>query len=51
MWLLSLVFFVGFRWRYFAEPAFLLYPLIVWQRLRELGRGGGRASVAEAAAE
>ncbi|TGE26554.1 hypothetical protein [Hymenobacter metallicola] len=35
VWLLSLVFFVGFRWRYFAEPALLLYPLIVWQRLRD----------------
>ncbi|TGE20654.1 hypothetical protein E5K00_21925 [Hymenobacter aquaticus] len=34
VWLLSLVFFVGFRWRYFAEPALLLFPLIVWQRLR-----------------
>lgn len=36
VWLLSLVFFVGFRWRYFAEPAFLVYPLVVWQRLRGL---------------
>ncbi|TGE13077.1 hypothetical protein [Hymenobacter elongatus] len=35
VWLLSLVFFVGFRWRYFAEPALLLYPLIIWQRLRQ----------------
>lgn len=34
VWLLSLVFFVGFRWRYFAEPALLLFPFIVWQRLR-----------------
>ncbi|MCB2410466.1 hypothetical protein [Hymenobacter lucidus] len=34
VWLLSIVFFVGFRWRYFAEPALLLYPIIVWQRLR-----------------
>lgn len=35
VWLLSLIFFVGFRWRYFAEPAMLLYPLIVAQRLWE----------------
>ncbi|GGF02205.1 DUF3488 domain-containing protein [Hymenobacter cavernae] len=34
VWLLSLVFFVGFRWRYFAEPAMLMFPLIMWQRLR-----------------
>ena len=34
VWLLSLVFFVGFRWRYFAEPAMLMYPLIIWQRLQ-----------------
>ncbi|WP_303309601.1 hypothetical protein [Hymenobacter sp. BT730] len=33
--LLSLVFFVGYRWRYFAEPAMLMYPLVVWQRLRQ----------------
>ena len=32
-WLLSLVFFVGFRWRFFAEPALLLFPLIVAGRL------------------
>ncbi|OON70859.1 hypothetical protein [Hymenobacter sp. CRA2] len=32
--LLSLVFFVGYRWRLFAEPAFVLFPLITWQRLR-----------------
>jgi hypothetical protein len=38
VWLLSLVFFVGFRWRYFAEPALLLYPFIVWQRLRQKRR-------------
>lgn len=31
---LSLVFFVGYRWRLFAEPAFVLFPLITWQRLR-----------------
>ena len=34
VWLLSLVFFVGFRWRYFAEPAMLMFPFIVWQRLK-----------------
>lgn len=34
VWLLSLVFFPGFRWRFFAEPALLLFPLIVWQRLQ-----------------
>jgi hypothetical protein len=33
-WLLSIVFFVGFRWRYFAEPAMIMFPLIVWQRLK-----------------
>ncbi|GAA3937232.1 hypothetical protein GCM10022406_21680 [Hymenobacter algoricola] len=33
-WMLSIVFFVGFRWRYFAEPAMLLYPIIIVQRLR-----------------
>ncbi|GAB3827174.1 hypothetical protein GCM10028821_10500 [Hymenobacter jeollabukensis] len=32
--LLSLVFFVGYRWRLFAEPAFVLFPLITWWRLR-----------------
>ncbi|WP_426489686.1 hypothetical protein [Hymenobacter sp. 102] len=32
-WLLSLVFFVGFRWRFFAEPALLLFPLLVAGRL------------------
>ncbi len=31
-WLLSLIFFVGFRWRFFAEPALLLFPLITAQR-------------------
>jgi hypothetical protein len=35
VWLLSLVFFVGFRWRYFAEPVMLMYPVIIWQRLRK----------------
>lgn len=35
-WLLSLAFFPGFRWRFFAEPALLLFPLIVWQRLQML---------------
>ncbi|RPD46110.1 hypothetical protein DNI29_13950 [Hymenobacter sediminis] len=39
VWLLSLVFFVGFRWRFFAEPALLLFPLIVAQRLRERTKG------------
>jgi hypothetical protein len=39
VWLLSIVFFVGFRWRYFAEPALLLYPFIVWQRLRSRPAG------------
>lgn len=40
-WLLSLVFFVGFRWRFFAEPALLLFPIIVAGRLRWLpGRAG-----------
>ncbi|GAB3302189.1 hypothetical protein GCM10027348_28640 [Hymenobacter tenuis] len=34
VWALSLVFFVGFRWRFFAEPAMLLFPIIVWHRLR-----------------
>ncbi|PJJ48421.1 hypothetical protein [Hymenobacter chitinivorans] len=34
VWLLSLVFFVGFRWRYFAEPALLMFPVVVGQRLR-----------------
>ncbi|QJX46883.1 hypothetical protein HMJ29_08025 [Hymenobacter taeanensis] len=34
VWLLSLVFFVGFRWRFFAEPALLLFPLVTWVRLR-----------------
>lgn len=34
VWLLSLVFFVGFRWRFFAEPALLLFPLITLARLR-----------------
>ncbi|MBX0292505.1 hypothetical protein K3G63_18810 [Hymenobacter sp. HSC-4F20] len=33
-WVLSLVFFVGFRWRFFAEPALLLFPLVVGYRLR-----------------
>ncbi|MCA8832889.1 hypothetical protein [Hymenobacter pini] len=33
VWLLSLVFFVGFRWRFFAEPALLLFPLVVVGRL------------------
>ncbi|MET4105876.1 hypothetical protein ABIB60_001210 [Hymenobacter sp. UYP22] len=37
-WLLSLVFFVGFRWRFFAEPAWLLFPLVVAQRLGWFGR-------------
>ncbi|MCC3155993.1 hypothetical protein LJ737_02020 [Hymenobacter sp. 15J16-1T3B] len=32
--LLSLVFFVGYRWRLFAEPAFVLFPLITGWRLR-----------------
>jgi hypothetical protein len=36
VWLLSLVFFVGFRWRFFAEPALLLFPLITWVRLQHL---------------
>lgn len=31
--LLSLVFFVGYRWRLFAEPAFVLFPLITAWRL------------------
>ncbi|AYA38052.1 hypothetical protein D3Y59_13995 [Hymenobacter oligotrophus] len=31
--LLSLVFFVGYRWRLFAEPAFVLFPLITIWRL------------------
>ncbi|TGE05617.1 hypothetical protein [Hymenobacter fodinae] len=35
VWLLSLVFFVGFRWRFFAEPALLLFPLITWVRLQQ----------------
>ncbi|GGG44012.1 hypothetical protein [Hymenobacter glacieicola] len=34
-WIISLVFFVGFRWRFFAEPALLLFPLIVGHRLRQ----------------
>lgn len=33
--LLSLIFFVGYRWRYFAEPAMLMFPLIVGQRLHQ----------------
>ncbi|UYZ58472.1 hypothetical protein [Hymenobacter latericus] len=32
--LLSLVFFVGYRWRLFAEPAFVLFPLITLWRLK-----------------
>lgn len=39
VWLLSLVFFVGFRWRFFAEPALLLYPLLVAGRLGWLPTG------------
>lgn len=39
VWLLSLVFFVGFRWRFFAEPALLLFPLVTWVRLRKRGAG------------
>ncbi|WP_324673705.1 hypothetical protein [Hymenobacter sp. GOD-10R] len=34
VWLLSLVFFVGFRWRYFAEPAMVMFPIIIWHRLQ-----------------
>jgi hypothetical protein len=34
--LLSLVFFVGYRWRLFAEPAFVLFPFITAWRLRQL---------------
>ncbi|SHI47147.1 hypothetical protein SAMN02745146_0978 [Hymenobacter daecheongensis DSM 21074] len=34
VWLLSLFFFVGFRWRYFAEPSMLMYPILIWQRLQ-----------------
>ncbi|GAA4008658.1 hypothetical protein GCM10022408_20980 [Hymenobacter fastidiosus] len=37
-WVLSLIFFVGFRWRYFAEPIMLMYPLIIWERLQTLKR-------------
>lgn len=32
-WLLSIVFFVGFRWRFFAEPAMVMFPIITWYRL------------------
>ncbi|KUG06044.1 hypothetical protein [Solirubrum puertoriconensis] len=32
--LLSLAFFVGYRWRLFAEPAFVLFPLITLWRLK-----------------
>lgn len=42
-WLLSLVFFVGFRWRFFAEPALLLFPLVVAGRLGWLGRAATAA--------
>ncbi|RSK48107.1 hypothetical protein [Hymenobacter rigui] len=38
-WLLSLVFFVGFRWRFFAEPALLLFPMLVAGRLGWLRSG------------
>ncbi|OUJ70240.1 hypothetical protein [Hymenobacter crusticola] len=34
IWLMSLVFFVGFRWRYFAEPTMVMFPIIVWYRVR-----------------
>ena len=44
-WLLSLVFFPGFRWRFFAEPALLLFPVIVWQRLQQKRAGRRTASV------
>ncbi|RTQ47528.1 hypothetical protein EJV47_19105 [Hymenobacter gummosus] len=37
--LLSLVFFVGYRWRLFAEPAFVLIPLLTWWRLRRARSG------------
>lgn len=35
IWLMSLVFFVGFRWRYFADPIILLFPCLVLHRLRK----------------
>ena len=34
VWFLSLVFFVGFRWRFFAEPAMLMFTIITWHRLQ-----------------
>ncbi|RSK37513.1 hypothetical protein [Hymenobacter metallilatus] len=40
VWGLSLVFFVGFRWRFFAEPALLLFPLVVAGRLGWLPAAG-----------
>ncbi|RIY13041.1 hypothetical protein D0T11_04760 [Hymenobacter rubripertinctus] len=42
VWGLSLVFFVGFRWRFFAEPALLLFPLVVAGRLGWLPGGAKR---------
>ncbi|TGD78577.1 hypothetical protein [Hymenobacter wooponensis] len=44
VWLLSLLFFVGFRWRFFAEPALLLFPLITWVRLRKRAVGHAGAT-------
>ncbi|UOR04779.1 hypothetical protein MUN82_17760 [Hymenobacter aerilatus] len=45
-WVLSLVFFPGFRWRFFAEPALLLFPLIVWHRLQTARASASRHRVA-----
>ena len=44
VWLLSLVFFVGFRWRFFAEPALLFFPLLVAARLGRLPKSDAPAT-------
>ncbi|GAB2945881.1 hypothetical protein GCM10027048_08710 [Hymenobacter coalescens] len=44
--LLSLLFFVGYRWRLFAEPAFVLFPIVTWWRLRQ-ARSSSRLTEAE----
>ncbi|RYU78674.1 hypothetical protein [Hymenobacter persicinus] len=44
VWLLSLIFFVGYRWRYFAEPAMLMYPFIIGQRWLSTAKATPRLS-------
>lgn len=44
VWVVSLVFFVGFRWRFFAEPALLFFPLLVASRLGWLPQSGSLAA-------